>query len=138
MSSILKQAGVAGPVFVSVGESSQLAKFLELNPKIPKQSTFVDDSTDFDAYTTAGFVQVWENNAMGGPPRLSGGEWWKYVTNMMSLTPKQEGGGMPKGALKLGGTFVIEDDRVIYAWADSKPGDLPIVDDVLKEAVSSS
>jgi hypothetical protein len=32
-----------------------LAKFLELNPNVPRELAFVDDSPTFDAYMAAGF-----------------------------------------------------------------------------------
>jgi len=69
-------------------------------------------------------------------PDLGGfGGWWKYFTNVVKISPIPKDGGMklgdvPEGVLRLGGTFVIKDDDVVYQWSDRLPGDHPVVQDV--------
>lgn len=125
-------------MFISVGQHEKLAKFLELNPKIDANMALTDDSATFEAYRAVGFGKIGDNvpnMANLGMPKLSASQMWSYATNMMNLSPvdmnnmKAE---VPEGVLRLGGTFVIDDDRVVYAWSDSVPGDTPEVDEVLR------
>mmetsp|Transcript_27908 Transcript_27908/g.38589 ORF Transcript_27908/g.38589 Transcript_27908/m.38589 type:complete len:145 (+) Transcript_27908:442-876(+) len=136
MSNILQNAGVAGPVFISVGDSLKLKKFLKVNPKISKEFSFVDDSPEFDAYTNAGFGKIGDRDPSKDfkmkAPKLSGKEWWTYARNVIGVSPVQKGGGFPTGVLRLGGTFVIDDEQVLYAWSDSVPGDVPELQAVFK------
>ena len=70
-------------------------------------------------------------------PRLSAGAWWRYLTNVASLSPVPDGlkfGEVPEGVLRLGGTFVVDDDTVRFAHADKFPGDHPAIADVLRAA----
>lgn len=135
---MLQNAGVAGPLFISVGKHKKLNKFLELNPKIDPTMAFVDESPTFEAYKAVGFGKIGDNKpnmANMKTPSLSGSQWWSYVSNVMSLSPvdteniKAE---VPEGVLRLGGTFVIDGEAIIYAWSDSVPGDVPEVETVLK------
>lgn len=67
---------------------------------------------------------------MGGP-----GAWWKYFANALELSPIEEGAkGIPEGVKRLGGTFVVSGDEVLYQWSDIVPGDTPEPDDVFKIA----
>jgi hypothetical protein len=45
---------------------------------------------------------------------------------------------VPTGVLRLGGTFVVRDDRVVYAYADPLPGAHPNVDEVVAKALGSA
>eukprot|EP00238_Polyblepharides_amylifera_P001816 CAMPEP_0196573712 /NCGR_PEP_ID=MMETSP1081-20130531/3569_1 /TAXON_ID=36882 /ORGANISM="Pyramimonas amylifera, Strain CCMP720" /LENGTH=140 /DNA_ID=CAMNT_0041891529 /DNA_START=678 /DNA_END=1100 /DNA_ORIENTATION=+ len=134
MSNIVKRAGVAGPVFISIGDAPGLQKFLELNPNIPKEFAFVDDTPDLDAYTAAGFASIgsafpdMDNMKM---PDL-GGQWMDYAASVMAISPVDVARPSLSKVLRLGGTFVIGDDKVLYAWADTVPGDHPDVKSVLK------
>ena len=38
----VKAAGAAGPFFISIGDEVKLNKFLDLNPKVPRDQAFVD------------------------------------------------------------------------------------------------
>mmetsp|Transcript_32126 Transcript_32126/g.108146 ORF Transcript_32126/g.108146 Transcript_32126/m.108146 type:complete len:134 (+) Transcript_32126:463-864(+) len=117
-------------------------RFLSLNPLVSRQALFVDDSENFEAYTKAGFGKIGEGAAPpGGAPKLKapqlGGPqgWWRYLTNVAALSPVPAGlkfGQVPEGVLRLGGTFVIDGDKVLYAHADSFPGDHPAIADVLR------
>lgn len=136
----MKSAGVAGPFFISIGDAEKLNKFLDLNPKVPRDSAFVD-GYEFAAYEAAGFGKLDGSDpdaAKGAkltPPNLSMGDWFKYTTNLMALSPVPKDlkfGEIPEGVLRLGGTFVVDGDEVVYQWSDKIPGDYPEVDDVLK------
>lgn len=134
----INEAGIAGPFFISIGDEDKLEAFLELNPFIPKDQIFVD-GYDFTAYKEAGFGRFDEQDKellkdfKMTAPELSAGEWWKYMTNMMKITPIPKGmkfGEVPEGVLRLGGTFVVNGDDVVYQWSDKVPGDHPVVQDV--------
>lgn len=69
-----------------------------------------------------------------GGPRA----WWKYMTNVMDLSPIPEGSKeFPEGVKRLGGTFVIDGDEVVYQWNDRIPGDTPDLDAVMKVITDS-
>jgi hypothetical protein len=117
----------------------KLSKFLELNPDIPSQLMFVDNY-DFDAYNSVGFGSMKDlNNSKVkdiqlSAPKLGGfGGWWKYISNVASISPIEPGKqGIPEGVLRLGGTFVIDKDKLIYLWKDVVPGNTPDLEDVMK------
>jgi len=137
---------VSGPVFVSIGDSAKLTQFLELNSKLNKNSCFVDNTPTFDAYEAAGFTALESLARPEGAPELNikkpnfpFGDWIKYFANIMKLSTLQDGEklsfkSLPKSTLRVGGTFVIEDENILYAWADSAPGDHPEIEDVLQAA----
>mmetsp|Transcript_24440 Transcript_24440/g.78921 ORF Transcript_24440/g.78921 Transcript_24440/m.78921 type:complete len:105 (-) Transcript_24440:223-537(-) len=95
------------------------------------------------AYDAAGFGSMGSGSSddqavdMSGVtvPRLgSVGAWWRYLTNVGGLAPVPANfkfGQIPQGVLRLGGTFVLRDDAVIFAHADKFPGDHPNITDVL-------
>ena len=164
----LDRAGVAGPVFISVAPretaAEKMNKFLDINPMVPRERLFVDDSPTFAAYASAGFKNIGEDQKTSladatklTAPRLSAGAWWRYLTNVASLSPVPDGlkfGEVPEGVLRrveikftpprhrrdltqvlrLGGTFVVDDDAVRFAHADKFPGDHPAIADVLRAA----
>jgi len=111
---------------------------LELNPRIPKDQAFVDDYS-FRAYESVGLKNMELGQDMPSDLKLStpklGGlrGWWKYITNVMELSPVEPGSKeFPEGVKRLGGTFVIDGDDVIYQWNDRIPGDNPDLDDVMQ------
>lgn len=113
-----------------------------MNPHIPRDKAFVD-GYDFEAYEAAGFKSIQDNDASTMSqakltnPGLSGGDWWKYLTNVAKLSPipkDMKFGDIPQGVLRLGGTFVISGNDVLYAWSDTVPGDHPDVGDVIAVA----
>lgn len=143
----LRSAGVQGPIFISVAPSEtaveKMGKFLDLNPLVPRRSLFVDDSPSFDAYTKAGFEKIGESKqkpdmAKLKAPRMGGARgWWRYLTNVANLSPVPSDlkfGEVPEGVLRLGGTFVIDGEEVLFAHADTFPGDHPAIADVLRAA----
>ncbi|KAL3917635.1 MAG: hypothetical protein SGPRY_006329, partial [Prymnesium sp.] len=64
----LQQAGVAGPLFISVGKSEQLNQFLELNPELSGADALIDDSPTFEAYRAAGFNYLLGDKQLETPP----------------------------------------------------------------------
>ena len=117
----------------------KLSKFLELNPAIPSQLMFVDNY-DFDAYNSVGFGSMKDldnskvNNLKLSAPKLGGfGGWWKYLSNVASISPIEPGKqGIPEGVLRLGGTFIINKDEILYLWKDVVPGNTPDLGEVMK------
>lgn len=124
---------------MSIGDEEKLNTFLELNPSVPRSQMFVD-GYDFDAYKAVGFGSfgmdqpVDTKDIQMTAPEMGGfGGWWKYLSNVMSLSPVEPGkSGIPEGVKRLGGTFVVKGDDVIYQWNDKVPGDHPYLNDVMK------
>mmetsp|Transcript_11688 Transcript_11688/g.40650 ORF Transcript_11688/g.40650 Transcript_11688/m.40650 type:complete len:140 (+) Transcript_11688:348-767(+) len=136
----MASAGVGGPVFISVGDDEKLAKFLELNPAVPAERCFVDDSENFDAYSAAGFGVIGDTvpkEVKIAPPSFSWKQWLDYLANVAKLSPIRKGAPVtefPTGVLRLGGTFALDGDGVAYAWADPVPGQHPSPAEVLSAA----
>lgn len=137
-----------GPFFVSIGDADKLETFLELNPGIPREDMFVD-GYDFTAYRGAGFGRVDEQDrdVVRGvkltAPSLPGGlrGWGNYFGNVMKLSPVPDDltfGEIPEGVLRLGGTFVVKGDEVVYQWSDRLPGDHPDVQKVAAVAQAAA
>jgi len=136
----LAAAGATGPWFVSIGDSNKLNKFLELNPTVPRDQVFVDDY-NLNAYTAAGFGQLKMGSKLPEgvslqPPKMGGfGEWWKYLKNVISVSPAPSDTVTSEQVLEsvstLGGTFVVKDDDVVYQWNDAIPGDTPDLEELL-------
>ena len=123
---------------MSIGDEEKLNKFLELNTSVPRSQMFVD-GCDFEAYKSVGFGSLDISQPVKGDikmtaPQMGGlGGWWKYLTNVMSLSPVEPGkSGIPEGVKRLGGTFVVKGDDVIYQWSDKVPGDHPDLENVMK------
>lgn len=145
----MKDLDIIGPLFVTIGDEEKLNTFLELNPFIPNEQIYVD-GYDFTAYENASFGRFDEQQdknilkdvKMTAPDMPGGiGGWWKYITNVGKLSPipnDMKFGDIPEGVLRLGGTFVIKDDEVLYQWSDRLPGDHPIVKDVFDIALKAA
>jgi len=137
----LAKAGVAGPLFISVGQSDQLAKFLELNPELAGASALIDDSADFSAYRKAGFNYLMGDKALETPPdfkppkTMGGGKWLSYLRNVGTLAPMPPGGvkfgEVPPGVKVLGGTYAVDGDAVLFSHMDEVPGATPEIEEVL-------
>lgn len=129
-------------MFVTLGEAEQLRTFLEVNPAIPKELALVDDYA-FGAYKEAGFGTIQDNAAAAKdaklrPPGIEFGKWFTYLKNVARLSPVPKDlafGSIPEGVLRLGGTFVIDGDEVLYSWSDKIPGDHPDVNEVQRIAL---
>lgn len=137
---------IAGPIFISIGDEEKLGVFLDKNPKVPRESAFVD-GYDFDAYKTAGFGRFDEQDqddakaAMKNmkAPELEGGikGWWNYLSSAGKVSPipkYMKFGEVPEGVLRLGGTFVVKGDKILYRWSDRVPGDHPNIEEVIEIA----
>lgn len=130
---------------MSIGDSDKLKVFLDNNPKVPRENMFVDGYA-FDAYKAVGFKSFTEKSEAEKEalkdykmtaPNLSFGEWMKYFGNVGRLSPVEKGmkfGEFPEGVLRLGGTFVVNGNDVIYQWSDRIPGDHPDIGAVLEVA----
>ena len=113
-----------------------------MNPAVPRDRAFVDDYS-FAAYEAAGFgdfqsqddeVTKQAAKEVNFNPGLGPKQWWNYLTSTASLAPIPEDmkfGEIPQGVLRLGGTFVVDSEEVLFAHADRLPGDHPDVDTVL-------
>ena len=136
-------AGVAGPLFISVGRPDQLAKFLEVNPELAGAKALIDDSTDFAGYRAAGFNYLMGDKALETPPdfkppkSMGFGKWLTYLKNVMTLSPIPEDkssmkfGDVPAGVKVLGGTYAIDGEAVKFSHMDEVPGATPEIEDVL-------
>lgn len=135
----MAEAGIKGPLFISVGQSDQLEKFQRLNPEI-KDPMLIDDSPTFEAYRAAGFNYLMGDKSLDTPPdfkppkTMSGGKWWGYLTNVKDLSPVPKDlkfGEMPAGVRVLGGTYAIDGDAVVFSHADVVPGATPDIEEVI-------
>jgi len=141
-------AGIAGPLFISVGTSEQLQKFLNLHEELEGAQALVDDSADFAAYAGAGLnyllgdkahaAESWNQDSHFKPPSFGPSLWFKYLANSASLSPvrkcsddKVELSKVPDGVKVLGGTFGIDGDVVEVFHQDQIPGDTPDIEAVL-------
>lgn len=130
---------------IAPGKSDQLKRFLELNPTVPMDRVFVDDSENYKAFKAMKFGSLdqelpgRENVKMQAPDLGGLGGWFDYMGNVVALSPIREGEeGVPQGVKLLGGTFVVgkgkeegDKERVLFASADRLPGDYPRPDTVL-------
>ena len=132
----LAAANVNGPIMISIGNEMKIGKFLELNPGVPSELMFGDDSLDFAAYKTAGFGRIGEVTPPTKLKAPDGVPWLKYIANVAALSPMDNVklGEIPEGVTRLGGTFVIDGDDVLYGWSDGVPGDEPPIEDVMRAA----
>mmetsp|Transcript_9272 Transcript_9272/g.14866 ORF Transcript_9272/g.14866 Transcript_9272/m.14866 type:complete len:146 (+) Transcript_9272:79-516(+) len=138
--------GITGPLFVSIGDEEKLASFLEKNQYIPLGQVFVDDDfQNFSAYKAAGFGRFDEQDpAIAKQVKLTAPKnvnWWNYLTSITKVSPipkdQSFGSGVPEGVLRLGGTFVVSGDEIVYRWSDRLPGDHPDIEEVYKIAKDS-
>jgi hypothetical protein len=132
-----------------VGDAEKLNTFLDLNPEITRDMIFVDGAnglTSFPAYDAVGlglldkdlFKKEETKKAAKkvGVPKLGGlGGWWKYLRNVMKVTPIGDNRST-EGVKRLGGTFVLDGSAVTYAYADPLPGVDAPVDEVIGAALA--
>ena len=138
----MSAAGVAGPLFISVGRPDQLAKFLEINPELAQAKALIDDSPTFEGYKSAGFNYLMGDKELEEvpdfkPPKTMGmGKWFSYLKNVMTLSPiPEDKSGMkrdvPPGVKVLGGTYAIDENQVKFSHQDAVPGATPEIEAVL-------
>lgn len=137
----MRETGIAGPVFISIGDEEKLNLFLELNPKAPKE-LFLVDGYEFDAYKSIGFGVIAGNpkNTIRGTkkikfPKFSFATLRKYLRNVMRLSPMKPGARgrdrFPEGVTRLGGTVAVDGNDIKYVYEDGVPGDYPSPAEVL-------
>jgi hypothetical protein len=133
---------IVGPLFVSIGDEEKLRIFLDKNPCVPTEQAFVeDDLTNFSAYTAAGFGRFDKQDPdVAKQVKLTapiGINWWSFATSVTKVSPIPKNlkfGEVPEGVLRLGGTFVIKGDTILYKWSDRLPGDHPDIQEVRRIA----
>ena len=141
---------IAGPIFISIGDAEKLNVFLDKNPYVPRDQALVDNYS-FGAYEAAGFGRFDEQDddlakaAMKNmqAPALGFKGAWNYATSVMKVSPipkDMKFGDIPEGVLRLGGTFVVKGDEILYRWSDRLPGDHPDINKVwsIAEAAAES
>ena len=143
----LRKEGISGPIFVTIGDQEKLNTFLDLNEFIPRNQAFVDDYT-FGAYKAVGFGRFDEQDKevvkevkMTAPDLGGFSGAWKYMKHVGKISPipkDMKFGQVPEGVLRLGGTFVVKADDVVYQWSDRLPGDHPDLEEVLNIALANS
>eukprot|EP00747_Dinoflagellata_sp_TGD_P190118 gnl/TRDRNA2_/TRDRNA2_51309_c0_seq1.p2 gnl/TRDRNA2_/TRDRNA2_51309_c0~~gnl/TRDRNA2_/TRDRNA2_51309_c0_seq1.p2 ORF type:complete len:129 (-),score=31.01 gnl/TRDRNA2_/TRDRNA2_51309_c0_seq1:274-660(-) len=115
---------------------------------------FIDDFRSMNAYNAVGFKrsfmqtffdteELWKLNltTYASSP-LSPGQWLSWMRDFTKMAPFEKNTrlGMknftllPDGGLRLGGTFVVKGNDVIYQWNDLMPGDHPNIEEVLSIA----
>lgn len=141
----LAEAGIEGPIFVSIGDKDRLQAFLATNPEISADKFFVD-GYDFEAYKQAGFGRFDEKpkeiteNVKPKPAQLGGIQgWWTFLTNFLQLAPvtpdmKFPENLTPEGLFWVGGTIVIKGDDIVYRWDDRISGDYPEASEIVEIA----
>jgi hypothetical protein len=106
---------------------------------------FVDDYS-FDAYKAVGFKAFTETDpeevkkVKMSAPDLSLQQWMSYFGNVGKVSPipkDMKFGQIPEGVLRLGGTFVVRGDEVLYQWSDRIPGDHADIQEVLDIAIKA-
>ena len=83
----LDAAGVT-LTYLSIGDAEKLTKFLSLNPSVPRDRSFVDESRTFDAYQAAGFGKIADTVPEKidlKPPGFNMSQWFAYLTNVAAL-----------------------------------------------------
>jgi hypothetical protein len=144
----MADSDISGPFFISIGDEGKLSSFLEKNPEVPRENAFVDDYS-FGAYKAAGFGKFDDTpkeaakEAMGNmeAPDLGFQGWWNYFTSVGKISPipkDMKFGEIPEGVLRLGGTFVVDGNEILYRWSDRVPGDHPDIENVLQIAQKAS
>ena len=117
---------------------------MEKNPYIPRESAFVD-GYDFDAYKAAGFGRfdevdkdvAKEATKNMGAPDIGFQGWLNYFTSVGKVSPipkDMKFGEVPEGVLRLGGTFVVKGNDIVYRWSDRLPGDHPDIAEIAEIA----
>ena len=75
-----------------------------------------------------------------GAPELGFKGWFNYFSSVGKVSPipkDMKFGEVPEGVLRLGGTFVVSGNEILYRWSDRLPGDHPDIKKVLNIAQES-
>lgn len=97
---------------------------------MPRGTAFVDASKDFDAYQGVGIGNIGDLTPRVGlvKPELSGKQWLDYMMNVVKISPNKDN---IEGVKRLGGSFAIRGEKIIFQHFDSIPGDDAPIEDVL-------
>lgn len=125
-------------LFVSIGDADKLNTFLDKNPTIDRDQMLVD-GYELSAYNAMGLKKFTDQDkevvqrVKLTAPDLGGlGQWFSYLSSAGALAPVEKGSkDFPEGVLRLGATFVVQGNNVIYQHNDRLPGDHPDLDDVV-------
>ncbi len=88
----MEEAGVGGPIFISIGDADKLNTFLGSNDWMGRDQMYVDDYS-FDAYRAAGFGRFDQvdkeavKNIKMTAPDLKLGEWFNYFSIVGKVSP---------------------------------------------------
>lgn len=105
------------------------------------------DGYEFAAYEAAGFGKFTDTDSETAKqvkleaPDLGIKGWMGYFGTVGKVSPipkNMKFGEIPEGVLRLGGTFVVKGDDILYQWSDRLPGDHPEIKEVLSVAVAAS
>jgi len=102
----LEEADIKGPLFISIGDDEKLSRFLELNPRIPRENALVD-GYDFKAYNRAGLGKIGDDMEAAKDVELkppSGVNWWSYFMNVGKISPVPKDlpfGKIPEGVIMI-------------------------------------
>lgn len=105
------------------------------------------DGYEFAAYEAAGFGKFTDTDPKTAkevdmkPPDLGFGQWMGYMGAVGKVSPipkDMKFGQVPEGVLRLGGTFVVKGDDILYQWSDRLPGDHPDISGVVSIALEAS
>lgn len=131
---------------MSIGDREKMQAFLDKNPAIDPQSMFVD-GYDFAAYEGVGFGKFTDvdpdtaKQVKIEAPDLGFGQWMGYLGAFVNVSPipkDMKFGEIPEGVLRLGGTFVVKGNDILYQWSDRLPGDHPEIPEVVSVAVEAA
>lgn len=138
----MSEAGFTGPLFISIGDAEKLNTFLSNNPEVPASNVFVD-GYGFEAYKSMGLRNMGDDKSidmkdikMEAPDMGGFGGWMKYFSIVGKVSPVPDDmkfGEIPEGVMRLGATFVVDRNEIIYQYTDRVPGDHPVPAEVLGE-----
>ncbi|KAJ1417564.1 hypothetical protein B484DRAFT_334186 [Ochromonadaceae sp. CCMP2298] len=137
----MRKSGVAGPVFISIGDKDKLRLFLDQNPDADPAQFLVDDYA-LGAYESVGFGKILSDRGATRRgalrirrPKFGFKKWRDYLRSVARLLPIPMGSLrkriFPSGVTQLGGTIGMNRNDVVYMYADGVPGDHPSPSDVL-------
>lgn len=100
------------------------------------------DDYSFEAFNGVGFGKIGENQELAikgtknmKAPALTPGRFFSYLKSVGKLAPIPKNvKGIPEGVVRLGGTFGINGNEIVYLYEDGVPGDHPIPSEVLSKS----
>lgn len=119
-----------GPIFISLGDATQLQRFCNLNPTVACDMVLVEDY-NLQVYQNIGLDSLGSGTMPKDlqlqAPTLNAISWWQYLTNVMSLSPMPSKTVTNEQAMatvsQLGGTFVVNGNNILFQQQERIPGD---------------